>query len=202
MFSKNSSSGRKPETNVSPSQTKTPPAQQAAAAPISPAPPQVTVPPAANPSSSGSVPSIISKDLRVEGNLISSGELQVDGSIKGDIKGTDIVVGDSGEVNGNVVADSVRVAGKLNGSIEAKQVALDQSARVTGDLRHDDLAIASGAQFEGSAVRRAAKSQTPSAAAASSEADKSATGSPDKKPDTAPSDKKPDTEEQASAKLV
>jgi cytoskeletal protein CcmA (bactofilin family) len=101
-----------------------------------------------------SVPSIISQDLTIMGDLISKGELQVDGSVQGDIKGTSIVLGPSGAVSGNVVAEKVRVAGKVDGTIDAAKVELDQSAKVSGDVRHEILSISAGAHLVGKVLRR------------------------------------------------
>lgn len=199
MFSKNSSSGRKPEVKVAPSQaTATTPAQ-AAPSPAPTAPTQAPAAPKAALSANNGVPSLISKDLRIVGNLTSSGELQVDGSVEGDIKGTNIVVGNSGKVTGNVVGDHVRIAGKLRGSIDAGKVELDQSARVTGDLRHDDISIASGAQFDGNVMRRGAKTAEPPKPQATA----AATGPrEEEKPASVPTDKLPGGGEQASTKSV
>ena len=199
MFSKNSSSGRKPEAKVAPSQATTAPPAQAAPSPAATAQTQAPATPKPASSASSGIPSIISEDLRIEGNLISRGELQVDGSVVGDIQGTNIVVGNSGEVTGNVVGNTVRVAGKLRGSIDAEKVELDQSARVTGDLRHDEISITSGAQFDGNVMRRGAnvvsepKLQTTATAVGPRE---------DAKPASVPTDKVPGGSVQTSTKLV
>jgi cytoskeletal protein CcmA (bactofilin family) len=41
-----------------------------------------------------SVPSIISADLRINGDLICSGDVQVDGWVEGDIQSRNIVIGE------------------------------------------------------------------------------------------------------------
>ncbi|NIQ95961.1 MAG: polymer-forming cytoskeletal protein, partial [Desulfuromonadales bacterium] len=55
--------------------------------------------------------SIISSDLRIEGNLHSNGDVQVDGQVSGDISSKTLTLGEGSQVNGSVNADTVRVCG-------------------------------------------------------------------------------------------
>ncbi len=62
-----------------------------------------------------SVPSIISADLNIEGNLVSSGEIQVDGNVHGDIRCKVLIVGIKGQITGEVNAQTVRMHGAIKG---------------------------------------------------------------------------------------
>lgn len=95
------------------------------------------------------VPSIVSADLSVEGNLVSNGEVQVDGSVKGDIRCKALIVGVKGSVEGEVVAQTVRMHGAIKGMVRAKSVFLASTARMSGDVEHESLAIEPGAYMEG-----------------------------------------------------
>ncbi len=97
----------------------------------------------------GGVPSIISPDLKIVGDLKSDGEIQIDGTVKGDIKGHMLTVGEQGKVDGSTVAETVRIFGTVNGRVQAKTVRLDKNARVTADITHETLTIEAGAYFEG-----------------------------------------------------
>ncbi len=97
----------------------------------------------------GGVPSIIGPDLKIVGDLKSDGEIQIDGTVKGDIKGHMLTVGEQGKVDGSTVAETVRIFGTVNGRVQAKTVRLDKSARVTADISHETLTIEAGAYFEG-----------------------------------------------------
>ncbi len=97
----------------------------------------------------GGVPSIISPDLEIVGDLKSDGEIQIDGTVKGDIKGHMLTVGEQGKIDGSIVADTVRIFGTINGRVQAKTVRIDKSARVTADITHGSLTIEAGAYFEG-----------------------------------------------------
>ncbi len=94
-------------------------------------------------------PSIISTDLRMVGDLSSKGEIHVDGAVEGDIRCQVLVIGQSGAVTGEIVADTVRVHGTLTGQIRSRSVFLAATARVVGDVSHESLAIEPGAFLEG-----------------------------------------------------
>ena len=95
------------------------------------------------------VPSIISNDLNITGDLLSDGEIQVDGNVTGDIRAKVLLVGKSAVINGEIFADTVRVHGNVNGQIKAKFVNLAKTARVVGDIHHENLSIQEGAFLEG-----------------------------------------------------
>ncbi len=99
------------------------------------------------------VPSIISADLSIEGNLNSAGEIQVDGVVNGDIRCKALIVGVKGSVVGEVVAQTVRMHGAVKGMIRAKSVFLASTARMSGDVEHESLAIEPGAYMEGHCKR-------------------------------------------------
>ena len=98
---------------------------------------------------SSGVPSIISPDLKIVGNLKSNGEIQIEGTIEGDVDVPLLTVGEQGKVDGSTVAETVRISGTVNGRVQAKTVRLDKSAKVTADITHESLAIEAGAYFEG-----------------------------------------------------
>ncbi len=98
--------------------------------------------------------STLSSDLTVVGNLKSSGDILVEGTIEGDIRAHMLTVGESATVKGEVVADDVVVNGRIVGRLRGLKVRLTSSARVEGDIIHKTIAIESGAHFEGSVQRQ------------------------------------------------
>lgn len=98
-------------------------------------------------------PSIVSADLTITGNLVSEGEVQIDGTLKGDIRGLNILVGEDALIQGEIIGDTVRVHGKVDGQIKALNVSLAKSAHVVGDILHDNLSIETGAFLEGHCKR-------------------------------------------------
>lgn len=100
-------------------------------------------------------PSIISSDLVITGNLVSDGEIQIDGTVRGDIQTKELLVGETALIEGEIVAESVRVHGKVDGQIKALNVSLAKSSHVVGDILHDNLSIETGAFLEGHCKRLA-----------------------------------------------
>jgi cytoskeletal protein CcmA (bactofilin family) len=117
--------------------------------------------PETRPEASKSVPSIISADLSIEGGLVSAGEVQVDGTVNGDIRCKALIVGAKGSVVGEVIAQTVRMHGSIRGMIRAKSVFLASTARMSGDVEHESLAIEPGAFMEGHCKRISEANLTP-----------------------------------------
>ena len=96
-----------------------------------------------------SAPSIISSDLVVNGTLSSSGDIQIDGRIEGDVHSAGLVIGEKALIHGEVLADDVTVRGRVQGSIRARKVLLCASCHVEGNILHEAFAVEAGAFFEG-----------------------------------------------------
>lgn len=93
--------------------------------------------------------SIICADMKINGSVTSEGALQIDGIVDGDVAATDITIGASGQITGEVKAEVVKVKGRIKGSIRARKVELETGAHVKGDIVHSSLQIQSNAVFEG-----------------------------------------------------
>lgn len=94
-------------------------------------------------------PSIISSDLSINGNLNSGGDIQVDGTVEGDIVSKKLTVSSSAVVRGAIEAETVVIAGSVTGQIKARHVTLIKTARVIADVVQERLSIEPGAFFEG-----------------------------------------------------
>ncbi|MBT4999994.1 MAG: polymer-forming cytoskeletal protein [Tateyamaria sp.] len=98
--------------------------------------------------------SILSADLHVTGNMKTTGDIQVEGTVEGDIRAHLLTIGESATIKGEVVADDVIVNGRIVGRVRGLKVRLTSTARVEGDIIHKTIAIESGAHFEGSVQRQ------------------------------------------------
>lgn len=117
-----------------------------------PAPPASGV---AAPSSKPKPPaSVLSTDLVVTGNLKTTGDIQIEGTVKGDVHAHQLTVGEKATVTGEVAGDDVVITGRIQGRVRGLKIRLTSTARVEGDIIHKTLAIESGAQFEGSVMRQ------------------------------------------------
>jgi len=145
---------RKPDKDESPVQNTV--ASGAAVPPPTPGQPQGQAAgqrPASRSAGERAVASMIGPDLTIMGNLLSKGEVHIEGEVQGDIHGTHILVGEKARITGGVVAEDVVVRGQVMGSIRGKKVALQASSHVEGDIFHKSLAIEQGAFFEGKSRR-------------------------------------------------
>ena len=104
------------------------------------------------PRPASNTPSIIGGDVQLKGNLRTTGEVQFDGRIEGDLHCGALTIGESAEVTGGVTANTVVIHGTLMGTVRAKKVQLERSSKVIGDVWHEDLSIESGAHIEGQFV--------------------------------------------------
>lgn len=130
------------------SETETKPAGTEGTKPASSMVPTSTAPKAKPPAS------ILSPDLVVKGNMKSTGDIVIEGTVEGDIRAHMLTVGESATVKGEVVADDVVVNGRIIGRLRGLKVRLTATARVEGDIIHKTIAIESGAHFEGSVQRQ------------------------------------------------
>jgi cytoskeletal protein CcmA (bactofilin family) len=96
-----------------------------------------------------SAPSIISADVVVNGTLVSTGDIQIDGRVEGDVRSIGLVIGDRAEIHGEIYAEDVTVRGKVVGRIRARKVLLAATSHVEGDILHEAFAVETGAFFEG-----------------------------------------------------
>jgi cytoskeletal protein CcmA (bactofilin family) len=94
-------------------------------------------------------PSIISADLVVNGTLTSSGDIQIDGRVEGDVHSSGLVIGDKAHIHGEILADDVTIRGKVQGSIRARKVLLCSTSHVEGNILHEAFSVEAGAFFEG-----------------------------------------------------
>lgn len=139
---------KKNESHETGAQTAAKPTVSTPAKPASPA-----SAPAASTNKPKPSPSVLSSDLTVTGNLNTSGDIQIEGTVEGDIRAHLLTVGEGATVKGECVADDVVVNGRVVGCVRGLKVRLTASARVEGDIIHKTIAIESGAHFEGSVKR-------------------------------------------------
>ena len=86
------------------------------------------------------IPSLLGADMTLTGDLVSEGEIQIDGTVDGDVRCDRLVIGEAGCVRGQILAETALVRGRVDGQIEARAVTLARTARVQGDIVHERYA--------------------------------------------------------------
>ena len=94
---------------------------------------------------------IISSGVKIEGKITTNGNIRVDGELLGDITSQNsVVVGESGQVNGQINADTITIGGKVSGTVRAKEkLVIDSKGNLKGDIFTKTLVIEAGAMFDG-----------------------------------------------------
>jgi cytoskeletal protein CcmA (bactofilin family) len=108
--------------------------------------------PAARSSGSGTL-SFLGAEVTITGNIGGQGNLHIDGRIDGDVNCASLIIGNSGQINGNITADDAKIAGTVTGTVAAKVLTIEASARITGDLSYDSVSVETGAQVDGRVKR-------------------------------------------------
>lgn len=93
--------------------------------------------------------SVLGNGMTFEGDISGVGELVIEGTVKGDVRVSQVLINEKGAVEGTVHADVLDVRGRVSGAIVAKQVHLHASSHVEGDITQEQLVVERGAWFSG-----------------------------------------------------
>ena len=94
--------------------------------------------------------SFISADTTVTGDLESTGDISVEGSVEGNITCRTLTLRGEPTITGDVHVETVHVCGRFTGALRAKKVVVTKTAKMTGDIYYETLELQEGAEFEGS----------------------------------------------------
>lgn len=106
-----------------------------------------TVPP--RPAAGSASKSVLASDLRINGDVTSTGQIEMMGDVDGTLTARGLVIGAEGKMTGSVTADIVEVRGALSGDVTTQSLTLRAAAIVAADVVYTALVIESGAQIEG-----------------------------------------------------
>ena len=94
---------------------------------------------------------VISKDTSMEGSFNSESDVRMDGFIKGDVRCSKrLVMGESGQVKGTIIAESAVIMGKIEGELQVKDTLhLKATAVINGNIQAKIMTVEEGAEFNG-----------------------------------------------------
>jgi cytoskeletal protein CcmA (bactofilin family) len=96
-----------------------------------------------------STPTIIARDLSIEGEITSTGLVEIEGKIKGTIRGNSVILREEGFVEGTIIAESLSIRGTFQGDIKAKSIGISSKAKITGNIEYGMLSVEDGACIDG-----------------------------------------------------
>ena len=92
----------------------------------------------------------LGETMQLEGDLRTSGAIDVAGLINGNIFVSDITITETGSVRGSVEATSIEINGHVEGKISADTVIIGKTAVIKGDIFfRNSLKTEEGADFDG-----------------------------------------------------
>lgn len=95
------------------------------------------------------IPSIIAADLKIVGNLMCSGSIEIEGEIEGNVTCGNVTIRRTGSIKGDVTADTIQVDGEVNGLVKGRNVTLSETGRITGMIMYEALSVKDGAFIDG-----------------------------------------------------
>ncbi|MCR9069897.1 MAG: polymer-forming cytoskeletal protein [Rhodobacteraceae bacterium] len=93
--------------------------------------------------------SVISSDLKIDGNLVTTGELEVSGKIKGEIGAASMVLHPTADIEGQISAGDLVTNGMLKGTASAIKITIGSAAVVEGEMTCEIIEISAGARIDG-----------------------------------------------------
>src|SRR5665811_967428 len=95
--------------------------------------------------------SLIGSGTTLKGDITSSGDLRIDGTLVGNINCTSkVIIGANGVVEGDISGLTADIMGKVNGTIKVKELLqLKSNCQVNGNLHSAKLQIEPAANFNG-----------------------------------------------------
>jgi len=107
-----------------------------------------------------SIDSLIGVGTRIEGNMIFTGGLRIDGEVRGNIRSENglegtLVISEKASVEGEISVGHVVINGTVIGPVTAgESLELLPSARVTGDVEYHQIEMQQGAVIQGRLVHQ------------------------------------------------
>ena len=98
------------------------------------------------------IETFIGNNSTLKGEVSTSGTLRIDGTIEGNVTADWVVLGDRGNIKGDVSSNGVIVGGKIEGNVKAKDIIeIKNKGKVVGDILTPKLTIVEGGLIEGRA---------------------------------------------------
>lgn len=97
------------------------------------------------------IDTIIGQNSKLEGTINASGTVRIDGTYIGDIHADgDVIVGETGVINGNIFSNNLAITGKVEGNVSCRGLLeILPHGKLIGDIEVRNISISDGAVFSG-----------------------------------------------------
>ena len=94
--------------------------------------------------------SYVGETLQIEGDIKSTGSVDIAGLINGNVFVSDVIVTETGSVRGTLESSTIEINGHIEGKIKADSVIIGKSAVIKGDIFFKNtLKTEEGADIDG-----------------------------------------------------
>jgi len=98
----------------------------------------------------GSAKVIIGNGVKVKGEISDADEIQIDGQGDITVETTNLLVGGTGDLKGNITTDNLDVWGKLEGDVKVNgTLTIQDQGTVSGNIEYNELQIKLGGKIKG-----------------------------------------------------
>ena len=106
-----------------------------------------------DPLSASGAPTVIRAGLHLEGNIRTSDDILLEGSVRGEVTANSITIATGATLSGTVSAAVIVVDGTVEGVIRCMKLQVNTNGAVSGEIHHSVLVVEAGAAIEGTVFR-------------------------------------------------
>ncbi len=99
--------------------------------------------------SKAAISSIISHEMHISGDIRFNGKVRIDGTVKGNIQGEYLIIGENGKITGDLKLDVLICHGTVDGNIDSRQVNAHSTASIRGIVKSENLTVEPSAAIDG-----------------------------------------------------
>jgi cytoskeletal protein CcmA (bactofilin family) len=105
------------------------------------------------------IETFVGNNSTFKGEISTSGTIRIDGTVEGNIISDWVVLGEKGNIKGDVTSGGVIVGGKIEGNVKTKEIIeIKNKGKVVGDILTPKLTIVEGGVIEGRTSMQAGSS--------------------------------------------
>ena len=93
--------------------------------------------------------SIITQGIDFVGEVITEGDIHIDGSMNGIIRANEVVIGPHGNFEGEIISNTFIVTGYAKGKFTVKNLHVKKEGLVQGKAKYEFIVVESGGKIQG-----------------------------------------------------